>query len=69
MNQQSSIMPDLQGVYGSYVQKCIQSYIHGNTLPDIKKVFTKAPEEKVKVWEKFATFYITAYVTAASYPS
>lgn len=56
MDQQSLIIPDLQGVYGPYIQKCIQSYIHGNTLPDIKKVFIKAPEVKVKVWEILQPF-------------
>jgi hypothetical protein len=49
INQQSYIISDLQGVYGPYVQKYIQSYIYGNTLPDIKKVFIKAAEEVKKV--------------------
>jgi hypothetical protein len=49
INQQSHIISDLQGVYGPYIQKCIQSYINGNTLPDIKKVFIRAAEEVKKV--------------------
>jgi len=48
INQQSYIISDLQGVYGPYIQKCIQSYIYGHTLPDIKKVFIKAAEEVKK---------------------
>jgi flagellin-specific chaperone FliS len=31
VNQQGYLISDLQGLYGPYIQKCIQSHIHGNT--------------------------------------
>lgn len=70
MNQQGYLLSDPQGLYGPYIQKCIQSYIHGNSLPDIKKAFIKATEEKIKkVMEIFVSFYTTSYMAIApKYP-
>lgn len=48
INQQSSITPDPLGVYAPHIQRCIQSYIQGSTLSDIKKVFIRVAEEKVE---------------------
>ncbi|KAI9466993.1 hypothetical protein BJY52DRAFT_1235742 [Lactarius psammicola] len=57
MNQQSHITSDLLGVYAPHIQRCIQSYIQSNALPDIKEVIIKAAEEKVgKVWETLQPF-------------
>ena len=67
MNQQGPLISDLQGLYGPYIQKCIQSHIHGNTLPDIKKAFIKATEEKAKkVIKNFLSFSTTSNMTTAS---
>jgi hypothetical protein len=67
VNQQGYLISDLQGLYGPYIQKCIQSHIHGNTLPDIKKVFIRATEEKAKkVIKIFVSFYTTSDMAAAS---
>jgi predicted Ser/Thr protein kinase len=69
MNEQGYLISDLQGLYGPFIQKCIQSHIHGNTLPDIKKAFIKATEEKAKkVMEIFISLYTTSYM-AAQHPS
>ncbi|KAH9077200.1 hypothetical protein EDB83DRAFT_2671851 [Lactarius deliciosus] len=49
---QSHTTSDLLGVYAPHIQRYIQSYIQGDTLPDLKEVFSKVAEEKVgKVWE------------------
>ncbi len=54
MNQQSYTTSDLLGVYAPHIQRCIQSYVQGNALPDIKEVFIKVAEEKV--WETLQPF-------------
>ena len=67
MNQQGPLISDLQGLYGPYIQKYIQSHIHGNTLPDIKKAFIKATEEKAKkVMKIFVSLYTISHIIAAS---
>ena len=47
INQQSHITSDPLGVYAPHIQRCIQSYIQGNSLSDIKNVFIKVADKKV----------------------
>jgi hypothetical protein len=48
INQQSYITSDPLGVYAPHIQRCIQSYIQGNSLSDITKVFIKVAEKVVE---------------------